>query len=195
MDTRYDRSQEVIKNHVLISMGAGLVPIPILDIAAVTAVQIDMLKQLARVYDVSFSENSGKGILSALTGSTLARVGASMVKAIPGIGTLFGGLSMAIMSGASTYAVGQVFQQHFSAGGDFSDFDPLKARDNYEEELRKGKEKAAQWKSEKDRYAKTDDPNDEILRQLAQIGELKEKGILSEEEFQKMKERLMEKMQ
>ena len=57
MDTRYDRSQEVIKNHVLISMGAGLVPIPILDIAAVTAVQIDMLKQLARVYDVSFSEN------------------------------------------------------------------------------------------------------------------------------------------
>ena len=70
-----------------------------------------------------------------------------------------------------------------------------KARDNYEEELRKGKEKAAQWKSEKDRYAKTDDPNDEILRQLSQIGELKEKGILSEEEFQKMKERLMEKMQ
>ncbi len=195
MNARYDRSQEIIKNHVLVSMGAGLVPFPILDIAAVTAVQIDMLKQLARVYDVSFSENSGKGILSALTGSTLARVGASMVKAIPGIGTFFGGVSMAIMSGASTYAVGQVFVQHFDAGGDFSNFDPLKSRDAYEEELQKGKERAAEWKTEKTGTPKGEDPNEDLFRQLSQIGELKEKGILSEEEFQKMKERLMEKFQ
>lgn len=195
MNARYDRSQEIIKNHVLVSMGAGLVPFPILDIAAVTAVQLDMLKQLARAYDISFSENSGKGILSALTGSTLARVGASMVKAIPGVGTLFGGLSMAIMSGASTYAVGQVFVRHFDSGGDFGNFDPLQSREAYEEELKKGKEKAAQWKTEKNEPPKEEDPNEDLFRQLSQIGELKEKGILSEEEFQKMKARLMEKFQ
>ncbi|MCB0572184.1 MAG: DUF697 domain-containing protein, partial [Phaeodactylibacter sp.] len=44
------RAQEIVKNHVLISMGAGLVPIPILDIAAVTAVQLDMVKNLAQLY-------------------------------------------------------------------------------------------------------------------------------------------------
>ena len=110
---KHQQAEAIVKTHVLISMGAGLVPIPILDIAAVTAVQMDMVKQLTMLYNVDHPNNFDKSLITALTGSIFARVGASFIKAIPVVGSVIGGLSMAIMSGASTYAVGQVFKRHF----------------------------------------------------------------------------------
>ena len=68
-----ERAQEIVKNYVLISMGAGLVPIPILDIAAVTTVQLDMVKNLAQLYDADYSGDFAQNLLTTLTGSTLAR--------------------------------------------------------------------------------------------------------------------------
>ena len=139
---KFEHANEIIKSHVLYSMGAGLVPIFALDIIAVTGIQMDMLRQLSSLYEIPYSKNSGKSFVSALTGSSLARIGASAVKAIPGIGTIFGGISMAAMSGASTYAVGHVFLSHFSSGGDFSNFDPFEAKGQYKYEMEKGKEMA-----------------------------------------------------
>ncbi len=188
---KLEQAQKIVKNHVLIALGAGLVPLPILDIAAVTAVQLDMLKQLARHFEVPYYESSGKGMVSALTGSTLARIGASVIKAIPGVGTVLGGVSMSIMSGASTYAVGQVFLDHFAAGGGFHDFDPLKKKDKYQEELEKGKRVAKEWKQEKEEEGEPEDDDMRLYEKLAKLGELKEKGVLSEEEFKRMKAELL----
>ena len=72
-----------------------------------------MLKQLSRIYGIEFTEESGKAYVSAIAGSTLARFGASLIKAIPGIGSLVGGISMPILSGASTYALGRSIQDPF----------------------------------------------------------------------------------
>src|SRR5262245_34447088 len=105
-------ADQIIKRHVIWAMGAGLIPMPVVDFTAVTAVQTDMLSQLARLYDVEYSNSSGKMFVAALTGSTFARIGASAFKALPGIGTILGGSSMSIMSGASTYAVGKVAAQN-----------------------------------------------------------------------------------
>ena len=189
------QAQEVIKNHVMMSMGAGLVPIPLVDFVAVTAVQVDMLKQLAYLYDVPYYENSGKGLVTALTGTSLASIGASVFKAIPGVGSLLGGLSMAIMSGASTYAVGGLFARHFAAGGTLSDFDPSSMKEEYKEEFQRGKQKAKEWKAEKEQSetATTTNSNDEeLFQKLERLGALKEKGILSEAEFEKMKAKILE---
>ena len=111
------RTEKIIKEHVLWSLGAGLVPLPLIDVAAVTVVQLDMIKQICRSYGKNYSDSEGKVLLSALTGGTLARLGASALKALPGIGTLLGGVSMSIMAGASTYAVGRVAIMHFETGG------------------------------------------------------------------------------
>ena len=34
----------IIKSHVVWAMGGGLIPVPLFDIAAVTAIQMDMLR-------------------------------------------------------------------------------------------------------------------------------------------------------
>lgn len=190
-----DHARTVVKNHVLISMGAGLVPIPVLDIAAVTAVQMEMVKQVAAVYDVPYPNSFDKSFITALTGSIFARIGASLIKVIPGVGSLIGGFSMAIMSGASTYAVGQVFIRHFEAGGNFHDFDPMSMRKVFQEEYEKGKEKAEQWKKEKDAVSKqSNDLSSQTLEKLKELGALKESGVLTDEEFQKMKDNLLKDM-
>ena len=62
-----------IRNHVIWSMGAGLIPVLVADIFAVSALQLDMIRQMCRVYDVDFQETQGKAIVTALTSSTLAR--------------------------------------------------------------------------------------------------------------------------
>src|SRR5262249_29658328 len=43
------RADAIIQKHILYSTGAGLIPIPVADLAAVTAVQVSMLEELARL--------------------------------------------------------------------------------------------------------------------------------------------------
>lgn len=183
-------AQDIVKSHVVYSLGAGLVPIPLLDIAAVSVVQLDMLRQLAKLYGKDFKESSGKSLISAITGSTMARMGASMVKSIPGIGSILGGVTMSALSGASTYAVGQVFIWHFSTGGDLTNFDFEKAKDFYAKEFEKGKKFAKDM--EKKAHSDTPPPADDITAKLEKLAQLKAKGVITESDFEAQKKRLLD---
>ncbi len=177
-------TDRIITNHVLWSMGAGLLPIPLVDLAAVTAIQVDLLNSLCREHGVEFSASSGKSLVAALTGTTLARIGASMLKALPGVGTLIGGLSMSVMSGASTYAVGKVAARQLEMNGTLFDMDIQWAQTVYAEEFEQGKEVAKDLKS-KEKEAKT------AFEKLEQLGKLKEQGVLTQEEFDAKKTELL----
>ena len=176
-----DRADRIIKEHVLWSIGAGLVPLPLLDIVAVTAVQLDMLKQLASLHSIPFTESEGKAWVSALAGNVMARVGANALKLIPGVGTLLGGVSMSILAGASTYAIGQVATSHFETGGTFASVDMSSAKRRYEEELERGKRVAEGLRGEKK----------DVIDKLERLAKLHEKGVLSDEEFEAQKKRVL----
>ncbi len=189
MSTKTEQTNEIIQHHTLWAMGAGAVPLPVLDVAAVTMVQLDMLKQLSRVYGNDYNESFGKNLISAIAGSTLARIGASMIKAIPGVGTILGGVSMVILSGASTYAMGKVFVNHFETGGSLFDFDINKGKKVYEEEFEKGKEYASNI-----RKSESGDSKAEIFAKLEKLSQLKKSGAISEEEFKAKKDELLGKL-
>lgn len=214
---RSKHADTIIRNHVLFSMGASMVVvIPIADIFAVSAVQLDMVKQLCRVYDISFSETQGKAIVTTLTSSTLARAGArSLIKLVPGIGTVIGGVTTSIFNGASTYALGEVFKKHFESGGTILDFDPERLKKYYTEKFEKGKKMAEQYRKEeesKKKATKTQEPTttaadtkaeeppvsktvpnaDNVLEKLRELGDLKDKGVISEAEFEAMKKKLID---
>lgn len=181
----------IIRNHIAWSMGASfLVPIPVADIFAVGALQLDMIRQLCRAYGVPFSETQGKAIVSALTSSTLARAGArSLIKLVPGLGTLIGGLTVSIFNGASTYALGEVFKRHFETGGTILDFDVEGLKNMYKEKFEKGKEVAKDMKHEIPEEEESENVPD-LVDKLKDLAELKEKGVLTEEEFNEMKKKL-----
>jgi uncharacterized protein (DUF697 family) len=189
--SKRQRAETIMKEHVLWSLGAGFVPLPFLDVAAVTVVQLDMLKQLCRLYEIDYSESEGKVLLSALTGGIIAQLGASMLKALPGIGTLLGGVSMSIMAGASTYAVAQVTIIHFESGGTLFDVNLDNAKRVYEEQFEEGKDYASKLEKEQ-KASKT--PADEVIVKLEKLAQLKEKGIITEQEFEAKKQQLLEQL-
>lgn len=195
---RVKHADSVIRNHMIWSMGAGFIPVPIADFFAVSAIQLDMIRVLCKIYDVDFKETQGKALITALTGSGLARIGARAVKFIPGVGSVLGGVTLAILSGASTYALGEVFKTHFETGGTFLDFDVNRLKKFYNEKFEKGKELAQEYrakqkekaKEEKKPTAKSDTQGDSIER-LKELAELKKDGIITDEEFEKMKKKII----
>ena len=196
----------IVRNHVIWSMGAGLIPVLIADIFAVSAIQLDMIRQLCKAYDKEFNELQGKAIVTFLTGSTVARLAArSVVKLIPGVGSIIGGVTVSIFAGASTYALGEVFKKHFESGGTILDFDPERVKKLYKEKFEKGKKVAEEWRKSQPAEAKSnggfkmeDDtagqPVDQTsaIEKLKELGELKNQGVLSEEEFETMKKKILE---
>jgi len=186
---RETESMRMIRDHTIWAMGAGLFPIPLLDIASVTAIQTDLIRKLSALYDQPYEKHQSKAMISALAGSTGARLAADGLKLIPGVGTLVGGLIMSGLSGASTYALGKVFIKHFEGGGTLLDFDPLRWRDYFKQQVNTGK-----TYSEKLRKVRpaAKDPQQILFQQLRDLAELRDSGILSEDEFSRAKAQLIE---
>lgn len=187
INTKRSKAQTIIRSHVLWSMGGGLIPIPLVDFAAVTAIQLEMLQQLAHLYGVDYSRSNGKAFVSALTGTTIARLGASLIKALPGVGTIIGGASMSLTSGASTYAVGQVAISHFANSGNLSNFVEDQLKKAYDSAFEQGKSYVSDLEDEQDEAAN-------IYQSLEKLGQLRDQGILTEEEFQSKKQELLDRL-
>lgn len=107
---------------------AGFIPLPLVDAVAVGGLQVQMLRRLSQIYDKPFSENVGKALIVSLAGSlipeTSAIGAASMLKAMPIVGTIAAGFVMPALSAGATYAIGKAFIQHFVSGGTLLDFNP-----------------------------------------------------------------------
>ncbi len=150
---KLEQAQGIVKNYMWWSMGAGLIPIPIVDVATVSGVQLKMLSELAKVYDVKFTKNAGKSIIAALLGGLTSDALSksyftSAVKSIPIVG-IVGSVSMPIFSGATTWAIGTIFIQHFASGGTFLNFDPKSVKEYFQKLFAQGQEIAKDLKTVK----------------------------------------------
>jgi uncharacterized protein (DUF697 family) len=203
---RNKHADTIIRNHVVWAMGAGFIPVLIADIFAVSALQLDMIRQLCKAYDVDFQQTQGKAIVTSLTSSTLARVSAgSLVKLVPGLGSILGGVTISVFAGASTYALGEVFKKHFESGGTILDFDPARLKKMYQEKFEKGK-KVAEDLARKDQEVVVQPEEKEkaggedkkvssvLMARLRDLNELRKEGIITEEEFEQMKKRLLDSL-
>jgi len=141
-------ADELVAYYSKWAMAAGSIPVPLVDLAAITGVQIQMLAKLSNLYEVPFSENSVKSILASMVGGFVpARFGwsagyavASTMKSFPVVGTLLGIGTAAVVAGAMTYAIGKVFVRHFEQGGTWLSFDSAKTKQYLQEQYQKGAE-------------------------------------------------------
>lgn len=141
-----------IKNHVLVATTLGLVPLPLFDLALLAGNQVAMVHGLSGLYGVPFDKLRTRAIvMSLLAGSApvLTVVGLSSgAKLMPGIGSLLGSGSVAVGGGALTYAVGQVFVQHFEGGGNLFDVDLKAMRRLFARKVKEGEAAAAEARAE-----------------------------------------------
>ena len=131
-EQRDEAASQIVDRFSLWSGAAGLIPVPFVDIAAVGGLQLQMLRRISEVYGIPFSSNRGKSIIASLAGAlipastatTTAMSVGSLMKGLPGVGTVVGALTMPVFSAGATYVIGKVFIQHFASGGTLLDFNP-----------------------------------------------------------------------
>ncbi len=139
-----DQANKITRRFVLWSAGGGLIPVPLVDIAAIYAAQVTMITKMSQVYEIPFSEHKFKNVLLPLFGAlgivpVTTGILASVIKVIPGVGQLISSLSMPVMAGAITYATGSIFAAHFEAGGTLLDFNPEVMKEHYKKLFDEGK--------------------------------------------------------
>ncbi len=153
MDTPADsdkttEAEQIIEQYMLASAGTGMVPLPLLDTAALTGVQLRMLQRLSALYRVEFTVPVAKTLLSTLATTTfrltIGRSLFSFSKFIPGFGQSVGTMGTAFLGMASTYATGKVFSKHFEQGGTLQNFNVKTMTLYYQQQLEKGKAIASQ---------------------------------------------------
>lgn len=119
------RTEEIISSHMWAAGVAGAAPLPLLDIAGGSAITVKMVLDLARVYKqpidsdavVKMLEQLGKNLVAmvGVTAATPAVASAisAMLKTVPGIGTLAGGLLQGTVQALVTRWIGNVFVKYF----------------------------------------------------------------------------------
>jgi uncharacterized protein (DUF697 family) len=145
--TTKSTSEAIVNKYLPWAMGVGFIPSALLITAGVAGIQIKMLSEISKVYGQPFSENRAKSIVISLLGGlapgALGGVVGGLLASIPFVGGWLLPATMPLMAGASTFAVGKIFIQHFESGGTFLSFDSVKAKEVFAERFAEGKAEAS----------------------------------------------------
>lgn len=140
----------IIKNRVYASMAAGVVPVPFFNFAAESAIQIEMVRAVAKAYGVTFKESWVKNIISSVVGGAASTMiskplSEAFLIGVPVVGLPLAVLTQPAMNGITTYAIGHMFARHFAAGGNLEDADS----EGMTKRFKDGVKEARQWVGER----------------------------------------------
>jgi uncharacterized protein (DUF697 family) len=121
-----ERANEVINKYMWAAGGATAInPFPLLDLAGGSAITVKMVLDLAGVYQQKIDADTIVTLLGQLGKNLIAMVGASaaapavamaigsMLKTVPGIGTIAGGAIQGLVQALVTRWIGRVFCEYF----------------------------------------------------------------------------------
>jgi len=99
-----------------------------------------MVAEISKIYGVPFQENLGKAAIASVAGFVVPHAAAtgtigSLLKAIPGMGGIAGAPLTAVFAGAYSWALGNMFIQHFESGGTFLNFDPKRVKEYFKSQF------------------------------------------------------------
>ncbi len=138
---RLNKAHSTVNKYAMGSMAVGLIPFPYIDFSALSSIQIQMLRHLAKQYEVEFSKEMVKSLIASLFGSAVSvTAAASFAKFVPVVGQASGMVSMAVLGGTGTHAIGKVFVEHFESGGTLLNFEPEKMKEKFQTLLKEGKQ-------------------------------------------------------
>ena len=130
--TNDTKANAIVASASASAVGAALIPVPIADVVMISGIQITMLITVSAVYGKAITKDTAKGLIGVYG---LAHAGmwlASLVKGIPGAGTITGMIAQPIIAGSLTATLGIAFKYMSEKNI------PINRR-NMKEELKKAK--------------------------------------------------------
>jgi uncharacterized protein (DUF697 family) len=144
----------LIKRYALYGTATGLIPTFGLDVAALTAVQVKMIKDLADIYGYDIDDQMVRTTITtgvtALIGRLVTGLATSLTKAIAPLKFLVGGATQAALSGFMTAEIGKIYQARLSSGQNPSDITVSEIINHVVAQVQEGKwnpTKVAGWKN------------------------------------------------
>jgi len=110
-------ARKIVARHRTYAAAGGLVPLPIVNVAGVTAIILRMVKQLSDLYGVPFERDRTRSIILGLIGGAAPTglgitTASTLAFAIPG--PALAGLAVsALTAGAITRGIGRVYIEQF----------------------------------------------------------------------------------
>ena len=138
MSEKEQLASKTVKRYMLWSAGAALIPIPFADIVTLLAVQLKMIAEISKIYDIPFQKSRVQAVVGSMLGYILPEslsegVFGSLLKTVP---------SFALFAGAYSWAMGRVFIMHFESGGTFLTFNPDAVKAHFRTQFEEGRKLA-----------------------------------------------------
>jgi len=116
---RQAAARKIVQRHRNYAALGGLVPLPIVSIASLTAINMRMVKALSDLYGVPYQRDRTRSLIVGIVGGAVpaglgSATASTLMFVIPG-GLLFGIGVSAITAAALTRGIGQVFIEGFES--------------------------------------------------------------------------------
>jgi uncharacterized protein (DUF697 family) len=122
---RRTQAYAIVERHATYSAAGGIIPVPLVNVASVTAIIVRMVRRLSSLYGVPFERDRARAIVVALAGGTMptglaAVTTSTLYYFVPGSAII--GLAVASVAAvACTRNIGRVFVEHFESGATLQD--------------------------------------------------------------------------
>jgi uncharacterized protein (DUF697 family) len=117
---RRAQAEKIVDRHKVYAAMGGLFPVPIINIAGLTAINARMVKALSKLYGVPFERDRTRSIIMGLLGgavpSGLAIATTSTLAFIIPASGIVGLAASSLSAAALTRGLGLVFVEHFESG-------------------------------------------------------------------------------
>jgi uncharacterized protein (DUF697 family) len=129
---RRSLARTIVERHAYYAAVGGIIPLPIANVASITAVIVRMVKVLSDLYGVPFERDRARAIVIGMMGGAMptglaAVTTSTLVYIVPG-SALIGLAVSSIAAVACTRGIGRVFVEHFESGATLRDLSALERR-------------------------------------------------------------------
>ncbi len=118
---RREAAQRIIRNATLVSLAAGLEPIPLIDIPILLGTQVRLVLRLAALYGEPIdskeaAKHARELVVTMISGLGLRYLAEQAAKAVPFGGDVIAGA----IAGAATWSIGEVALEYYEGGKTFN---------------------------------------------------------------------------
>jgi uncharacterized protein (DUF697 family) len=120
----------MVQRHATIAGFGGIIPLPFINIAAISIVILRMVRTLARLYGVPFEHQVARSVVISLLAGTMpsglaAATTSTLIFLVPG-SNLIGLAVSSITAAECTRYIGRIFINHFENGGTLSEIQEVR---------------------------------------------------------------------
>lgn len=132
MARRQSLARAIVERHANYSAMGGIIPLPIINVASITAIIMRMVKRLSVLYGMPYERDRARvaviGLLGGAMPTGLSTVTAStLMYVVPG-SNLLGLAVCSITASACTRRIGRIFVERFESGESLGDFPAISGR-------------------------------------------------------------------